>query len=67
MKTDKPESKESKLFKLMKRRWVSHAVAWDRIRYTAIAQRVSNWRAAGIAVASRPIPGTKALEYRIAG
>jgi hypothetical protein len=61
----KHESKEQRLFKLMKRKWVSPAVAASELNYYCLAQRVSEWRRAGIKVVDQLIPHSSAKRYRI--
>jgi hypothetical protein len=65
----KPESKEQRLFKMLKRRWVSPQVAAESLSIYSLAQRVSEWRAAGVSIADEWVSSGRSRfkKYRIEG
>lgn len=65
----KTETMESRLLKLLRRKWVSPLDALREVQCLSLAQRVSQWRAAGIAISDKWVElggGKRVKAYRIA-
>lgn len=63
------KTKKGKLLALLKREWVGPLDALERVGVLALAQRVSEWRAAGINVIDRwqrSPSGSRYKQYRVA-
>lgn len=62
-------TKEERLFKLLKRRWVSPAIAAQVLNVYSLAQRVSEWRASGVQIADQWVSSGRSRfkQYRIQG
>ena len=64
----KPVTMEDRLMKLLRRKWVSPLDALREVQCLSLAQRVSEWRAAGIAIKDRWVDldgGKRVKAYRI--
>lgn len=62
------KTKQDRLLKLLKREWVGPLDALERCGILSLAQRVSNWRAAGIPISDRwktSPNGSRFKEYRV--
>lgn len=58
-----------KLLKLLRRKWVSPLTALNEAQCLSLAQRVSQWRAAGIAIKDKWVDlpsGKRVKAYRLA-
>jgi hypothetical protein len=66
----KPQTMEQRLLKLLRRKWVSPLVALKEAHCLSLAQRVSQWRAAGISIADQWVTlesGKRVKQYRVQG
>ncbi len=66
----KKQTMESRLLALLKRKWVSPLDALREVQCFSLAQRVSNWRAAGISIADKWIEldgGKRVKSYHLKG
>jgi hypothetical protein len=64
---NKPETMEAQLLRLLKRKWVSPLDALREAGCMSLAQRVSEWRAAGIDIRDKWIElngGKRVKAYR---
>lgn len=63
------DTMESRLFRLLARKWVSPLTALKEAGCLSLAQRVSNWRAAGIRIQDEWVTeGNKRFKrYRLQG
>lgn len=64
---NKPETMEARLLKLLKRKWVSPLDALREVGCLSLAQRVSQWRAAGIDIRDKWVElqgGKRVKSYR---
>ena len=67
---NKPETMESRLLKLLKRKWITPLDALKEVQCLSLAQRVSNFRADGVKVADKWVElanGKRCKSYRIQG
>ena len=65
----KPLTMEQRLLKLLQRKWVSPLDALQAVGCLSIAQRVSEWRRAGVAIADKWVEldgGKRVKAYRLA-
>lgn len=67
--TCKPETMESRLLKLLRRKWISPLEALQEANCLSLAQRVSEWRREGIAIADKwvDLPSGKRVKAYFAG
>ena len=64
----KTETMESKLLRLLKRKWVSPLDALSAVGCFSLAQRVSEWRASGMRIADKWVEldgGKRVKAYRV--
>lgn len=64
---NKPETMEARLLKLLKRKWISPVDALNEAGCFSLAQRVSEWRAAGIDIRDKWVElngGKRVKAYR---
>jgi hypothetical protein len=63
------KTKQDRLLTLLKREWVGPLDALERCGILSLAQRVSNWRAAGIPITDRwqtSPSGSRYKQYKVA-
>lgn len=64
----KHQTMEQRLLRLLRRKWVSPLDALREVQCMSLAQRVSQWRAAGIRIADKWVEldgGKRVKSYRI--
>lgn len=65
----RPETMEERLLRLVKQQWVSPLQALEKVGCLSLAQRVSEWRAAGMKIADKWIhlpSGKRVKAYKAA-
>jgi hypothetical protein len=64
----KKDTMEARLLKLLRRKWVTPLDALREVQCLSLAQRVSQWRAAGIAITDKWVElsgGKRVKAYRV--
>jgi hypothetical protein len=64
------ETTTDRLFKLLRRQWVTPAVAVEKVSCYSLAQRVSEWLRQGVRIEKRWVDlpsGKRVMSYRVVG